>query len=367
MTHAPTLSLVLLEQAFYELSIRCDSPTIGALSCACSSISTLKEGISKNQHWWYERVQRLTSSSLKHREGLRSFSLRTCEHREGLRSFSLRTCEQRKGNWAHVYKQLSAHGVQFSNKHDYRNHLLVLTLLDLGADPNKNNSILIRICEGHNHRALSLLLSDPILRVKDILGNVILHCCVNGTPECLKLLLKDERFNSSANKNNAFVHAIIEGNIPCAELLLTDPQVDPSYEDNRALEVAVEQGLVELCRTLVSDRRVRQKEAELAGGFWIGDAIKRKHYEIAALLLDLPETKPHSSWSLECAIVSGSCKMVKLVLRSTEEFTRADLKCINMSRLRRRQDMVELLLSVPQLRELEEERSRTEAELAYED
>ena len=318
-------------EGMYEVTIVLSSSEVGALSVTCRDLHERVCKYRQNPSWWHRRVEHLVGINLL----------------------------PRKGNWSHVYLQLVKNGVDWSSLHEYENQLLVLVLYDSGADPSENTRLFRDLVLAENSEGLALLLSDKRIRAEQLSYLLLLEAATNGATECLRLLLEDGRVPISTYGGQALIAAVNQCGLAEAKLLLSDPRVDPSSSENEALKIAVQLGLTEIVALLLSHPRVLDKDKRMTSHLFLTIALERNHYPIVRLILQIKPLRLVSFWLLQ-AIRCSSFEIVKLLFSQSveEESYKFYRHSLTIARRRQRQDVVELLLDVPQIASLDEEQKR---------
>ena len=313
----------------YELSARLPNSTLEVLSQSQHWGSIAKS--TKNQDWWRERTEFLVGKSLN----------------------------QRKGNWAGVYRDIEKYGPQFHESMNYYNDIIVPVLLELGADPSGPKFGLVgTVAACNNVTALKLLLADKRVDPTDYWtsGTVVAQAAAEGSLECLVLLLEDGRFKPQELEDLAIRRAVERYRPEALRLLLNDKRTDPGALDNDAIKTAATRGYTDIFKMLIEDKRVQAVETNsLENDYYLIEAIRGGHVDIVSYAMSKADSPTYYlGYYLEEACVGHSLDMVRLLVDAIKE-PDTSVSTIEQALRTGRQDVADILLSVPSMRARYEE------------
>lgn len=238
--------------------------------------------------------------------------------------------------------------------------IIELLLSDGRINPSTDNNIMIRAaCRDGHLEIFKMLLADP--RVNPSAND---NECINDAvhyeyTEIVRLLLADPRVDPSDSDQTPIKTASAFGNTEIILLLLADKRVDPSANDDEPLREAAERGYTEAVSILLSDPRV---DPAVENGYPLWKAIENDRIEVVRLLLNhqavriLLDGTQVAGGNLGTAVRGSSIQMIKLLLSEGADPTIDDGYALRAAIQRRRDDVVDLLLQDPRVREQEEKR-----------
>lgn len=278
----------------------------------------------EDEEWWYRRTEYLLARPLT----------------------------PRQGSWRRVYNSFYNCGTGWNIAHDYYSFLLIQVMLEIGSSAPMSNFGWVVSC--NNLKGVALLLSIPnAVAPEENYNQCIREASYLGHTEMMKLLLADPRVDPSDYGNDALISAAEEGWTEIVQLLLADDRVkkDAGIQDNKALYGAVRSGFTDIVELLLECENVHKAEKERCADYGLSSAISNNHISTVRRLL---KEESITIFCVSYACRSASMEILQLLLSDKRAIPSANGNhALAVARSRKRKDMEELLLSIPEVRALE--------------